>query len=392
MNRIIFIVRLVREIWEHFRKEKIHRLLLFALLGLSVSSVLVFYFEPREVVKNLFDAYWWAVVTMTTVGYGDIAPKTIFGRLTAFFLMGFSIVITVLISGTITSIMVDRKMREAKGLQRVSFSNHIVICGWNYNAEKILSALYRYEGRKVRTNIVLINELGAEELEEIRYKYSGRYVEVHFIYGNFLHESVLERANIKGAKYVIILPEFERGEATRKADEKTVLAALAIKNINPDVRLIAELVEKENEVHLKRAGVDEVIIGMEISGYLLADTIISPGIPMVIKDLLDFEKGNELVKVDIPVSFVGRTFLELSEYFRKSEKAILIGIVSERKKITIEDFLGADDDPIDAFIKRKFSEMDEDIFEGEELREVHINPDDNYIIKDIDKAFIIRKI
>jgi len=233
----VFIIKFVSEIWGHFRREKLHRLLLFALIGLSVGSFLVFYFEPRDVVKNIFDAYWWAIVTMTTVGYGDIAPKTLFGRITAFLLMGFSIVLTVLISGTITSIMVDRKMKEAKGLQRVTFSNHIVVCGWNYNAEKILSALYRYEEKKQKVNIVLINELGAEELEETRYKYSGKYVDVHFIYGNFLHESVLERANIKGAKYVIILPEFGKDEATRKADEKTVLAALAIKNINPDVYL-----------------------------------------------------------------------------------------------------------------------------------------------------------
>ena len=70
------------------QRENFHRLLLLIFLFVVVSSVTITYIEPNV---DLTNAFWWSIVTMTTVGYGDIAPVTLGGRIIAVILMFFGI-------------------------------------------------------------------------------------------------------------------------------------------------------------------------------------------------------------------------------------------------------------------------------------------------------------
>ncbi|MBW2091644.1 MAG: two pore domain potassium channel family protein, partial [Deltaproteobacteria bacterium] len=109
---------------------------LFRILGI-IATVLVLatiaiYFVEYRTGKSLgiWDSFWWALVTITTVGYGDIVPSTVVGRLIGFGIMFSGLILVSLMTATIASVFVTRKIREGKGLEDIKEKDHIVICGW----------------------------------------------------------------------------------------------------------------------------------------------------------------------------------------------------------------------------------------------------------------------
>ena len=85
--------------------------------------------------------FWWAIVTMTTVGYGDYSPETSEGRLFAVFIMFTGISLVSLLTASISSIFVAQKIREGKGLEKLNISDHTILCGWNSNADKLINSI-----------------------------------------------------------------------------------------------------------------------------------------------------------------------------------------------------------------------------------------------------------
>ncbi len=372
------------------KKENLPRLLFYVMIIIVIGSTLVFISEllfKSKAFDDIFDTLWWAVVTITSVGYGDKYPYKPLGKILATILMFLGVIITSLLSGTIASIFVDKKIREGKGLEDVNVKNHIVICGWNQNAEHIISCLVTIRG-SLKESIVLINEMDPEQFQSLKIKYPD--IDLRFVRGDYTNENVLKRASVNNAKAALILLDTTGKSTIANIDERTIIAVLAIKSLNPDIFTSAELANATNEQHLRRADVDDIIVNGEFNGFILASSTISPGIPYLIKELLSLKGKNSIMQIQIPAPFMGKTFYELSDYFTKSGKGILIGILSEEKKMTLDDILSDDSSGIDAFIKRKFQEAEIDLLEEEkEEMKIKINPGTDYIIKDSDWAFVI---
>ena len=191
--------------------------------------------------------FWWAIVTMTTVGYGDFAPKTPEGRMFAVLVMFAGISLTAMFTAIISSIFVAKRIREEKGLEKVNIKNHIILCGWNRNSEKIIDSI-QYLAERGRKDIVLINDLDEEEIARLKTRY--RKIRLHFVAGDFTSEQVLVKANLEVAETVIIIPS-DISDSIHNPDDKTILAALTIKGLEPNIRLIAYLHNRENLTHIK---------------------------------------------------------------------------------------------------------------------------------------------
>ncbi|HLP15514.1 MAG TPA: potassium channel family protein, partial [Bacteroidota bacterium] len=97
--------------------------------------------------RNFGDAIWWAVVTIATVGYGDIVPKTFAGRVIGGVTIFSGLVLISLFTATISSVFIARKIKESQGLQDITGTGHLLICGWNSHIEELLSLFDRL-GRK----------------------------------------------------------------------------------------------------------------------------------------------------------------------------------------------------------------------------------------------------
>ncbi|MCX5914882.1 MAG: ion channel, partial [Deltaproteobacteria bacterium] len=311
---------------------------LIVLLGGAVS----FYFLERganKAVESIGSAVYWAFISMTTTGYGDISPSTAGGRVIAVIVVISGLLLLSLVTATVASVFVEKKIREGKGLEPVKLEDHVVLCGWNSNAEEVIAGLLRSLPEK-KIRLALINELPEEKMEALKYKYRDH--NFKFLRGDFAQEEALERANITKARSAIILADTSGQHSFEKADEHTILGTLAVKSLAPEVKTCAELLNPENRQHLKRANVDEIVVRGEHIGNLLAAATASPGLPRVFSSLLSPEEENKMWKVEIPSSYIGKTAGELAGYFRDNHQALLFALLRERKGLALEKILTDD--------------------------------------------------
>ena len=116
---------------------------------------------------TLLESLWWAVVTMTTVGYGDYAPEGTVSRALAVLIMFAGISLTSFLTGTIASVIVARRLRANQGLLPIKVKNHIIICGWHHKIETLLDAFLSNEDDK-SLQVVLVNLEHEDRMQAIR--------------------------------------------------------------------------------------------------------------------------------------------------------------------------------------------------------------------------------
>lgn len=371
-------------------RQRIFHVASITLLLIFLCSFAVFYFERSETQANihsLWDGFWWSIVTVGTVGYGDKYPVSVAGRLVGLLLIFSGVGLMSLLTATIASVFVERKIKEEKGLDTVRFKDHIVICGWNQHTEEVLQGLTKF-GPQEKVAIVLINELGVDEMDAIKARYKK--YELKFLRGDYINEDVLLRANIKKAGFALIMADLSGSHGRDRVDERTALAALTIKSVAPQVKVIAELLDEANKPHLRRTNVDEIVVRGEHLGSLLASAVISPGLPRVFSSIMSLGAKDKLWKADIPQSCIGKTFKELSAYFRERQ-AIIIGVMREKKDMNLQDLLSDNTSIIDNFIREKLQEAKKSFYIEKSDTDSMINPDDSYIILPEDSAIVLSK-
>jgi voltage-gated potassium channel len=355
-----------------------------------VCSLAVFYFENNEIEANihsLWDGFWWAIVTAAAVGYGDRYPVSVAGRIIGILLIFSGVGLMSLLTATIASVFVERKIREEKGLENVTFKDHIVICGWNQHTEEVLQGLIN-AGSSEDISVALINELSIDEIDSLKMKYNKSTLK--FLRGDYVYEDVLFRANIKKARFALLMADLSGSHSRDGIDERTALAALTIKSVAPQIKLIAELLDKANKPHLRRTNVDEIIVHGEHLGSLLVSAIISPGLPRVFSGIMSQGGTDKLRRKEIPKNYIGKPFKDLSGYFRERQ-AILIGVMRDKKDMKLEDLLSDNTSVIDGFIREKLKEANKSFHVEKSNNNTLINPDDSYIILPEDKAIVLAK-
>ncbi|MCX5850553.1 MAG: NAD-binding protein [Deltaproteobacteria bacterium] len=382
----------IRKVIRLLRKEHFFLIAAVTASVILLCALAVWYVEherPDSLITTYWDGIWWAVVTICTVGYGDKLPISDEGKIIGIILMISGIFLLSLITATIVSVFVEQKIKEGRGLKAVRSKDHIVVCGWNQYAEELLLWLYRF-GDEKDPPVVLVNELSIDETDMLKLKYERYGLEI--IRGNYIHEDALLKADIRRARFAVIMADTSGEAADRnRTDERTILTALTIKSLAPKIKIVAELLNSENKSHLRRAQVDDIIVRGEHVGSLLASAVNYPGLPRVFSSILSPDDRNKLIRADIPAGFVGKTVRELAEHFRKHRSGILIGLLKEKESVKLEDMLSDDSSVIDRFIKEKIRESKKDLFYDKEQIKVIINPDEGDIISRNDYAILLSK-
>ncbi len=373
------------------RKNQLAQLSVVIVVAVTATALLVLLSE-RDANARQFqtfgDAIWWSIVTISTVGYGDKVPITTAGRIVGSITIVSGIILISLFTATVSSVFVARKIKESQGLQDIDFTDHILICGWNSHVEEILRILDRYSTTARTMKIVLANEAQPELMEVVSEAY--RNLDIKFVRGDYSREPVLHRANIKAAQSAIIVPD-ATSQSGQLSDEKTLLALLTMKSMNPKLKVFTHIANRENYQHVKRANADDVIVSDQHIGFFLANQILSPGAPQVAMEILDYEHGNDIHRVPIPEEFINKTFGEVLLHFKKTKNWTLIGVVTEEETVSLGDILSHDMSAVDTFIERKFKEAGINVAERVGMR-VEVNPPFDYQIQRKDLAVIIGTI
>jgi voltage-gated potassium channel len=382
------------DLWELARREGIPRLLLvmvLLLLGISAIEYLVelLTWAPSDTSAqpafgSLVDAFWWAIVTMTTTGYGDIVPKTGSGKIIAGLLMVSGSLLLSMFTASFASMLVARRLQEDKGLSALKVRNHTIIIGWNAIADQVIAGLFAASGRRVP--IVLVNQLSEDQLTELRFRY--RSANLLTIRGDPTHEAILERANVPEAAAAIILADTSSGEP-EKADDRTLFTALAVRDANPEIKIAAQLIDAEKEAAVRHAGVDEVVVAGQETSFFLAAGAMFPGLARAARQLLTYGSGHELRRIDFARELRGRTFREARAFYRQSGD-LLIGIISEGAVVTISDVLGSSTDWVDEFIRSAFQVSGQEVIAQDADRtQAILAPPDEYVIGNKDSGIVI---
>ena len=289
---------------------------LFRLIGVIVVLVLVgaaglTYFEDD---RPFHDALWWAIVTLTTVGFGDISPASLGGRLIGVVLMFFGIGVLGTFTATIAGAFVEQRQRKDRGMGEHDLEGHIILCGWNDRTKEILKDL-RADKRSAGDPIALVADIQANPASGDDH--------LHFVRGTETEDD-LKRAGIEKAKTVVLVGDRSLDYGPR--DAKAVLAVLTVKSLNRNVYTIAELAGEENEPHCRHAGADEIVVGADLCSRVISTATLDHGISKVLHELLSARVGNDLITHPVPERYQGRQFIDVFSDLKREKGMIALAI------------------------------------------------------------------
>jgi len=261
-------------------------------VALNVLFGLAFYVAERGAQPDLTfaDGIWWAMVTMTTVGYGDLSPVTPIGRyLVAYptFLIGIGVVAYMV--GVIADTVIQHFTRKRRGLMQIESTGHVLICNYP-NEDRVLQLLdeLRAEDRYKNVDIVLVTEA----LEELPEALQAR--GIAFVHGDPAREETLQRANVNAADGVFILPAIVGDpDADFKSYAIASLVEFVERETNRQIKTIVEVVRRENIKMLQRTNVDGIVSAEGLSGQLMVQEYLDPGVNTVVSQILTTLEGSQ---------------------------------------------------------------------------------------------------
>ncbi|CAN5421923.1 potassium channel family protein [soil metagenome] len=239
---------------------------------------------------SFLDAVYYASVTVTTTGYGDITPVTDRARLlTTLLVTPARILFLLLLVGTTVELLTER-WREAfrRNRWRSAVRDHYIICGYGTKGRSAARALREDGIERDRIVVVERNRDAAEEAAAAGYT---------VVIGDASRVAVLRQASIERACAVVVAPH---------KDDAAVLTTLTARELNPDATIVSAVREDENAHLLRQSGADSVITSSEASGRLLGLATRNPRLVQVVEDLLNSGEGLALAERECSSEEVGR--------------------------------------------------------------------------------------
>ena len=241
------------------------------------------------------DVFYFTVVSLTTVGYGDIAPVTTGARLVnAIILTPIRVFLFALFLGTAYEIIFRRYQERVQMTQlRERLKHHVILCGFGVKGRAIVAELLAHGHRKEDVVVIEQDEAAAQEATAMG---------LVALCGNASSEAVLRAAAVEKAGHVLAAPD---------RDDVCVLICLTVRALCPSVRLVASAREEENVKLLYRAGADLVVSPSVSGGRLMAAAVRQQAVPEFLEDILTFGQGVDAAERAVRADEAGRHAAEL---------------------------------------------------------------------------------
>jgi voltage-gated potassium channel len=282
------------------RQLAVRGLLALGLLAMVVLIVFVdrhAYTDSYDGSVSLIDSIYYATVTITTTGYGDITPVAPHARIiNAVLITPLRIAFLVLLVGTTLEVLATEGRRiflDARWRKRMR--NHVVVIGYGTKGR---SAVQTLTDTKYSPNqLVVIDGRPAVIAEANLQGFAA-------IAGDATRREILRRAEISKANDVII---------TLDRDDSAILVTLTVRQMNPGAHIVVAVREQDNAPLLRQSGADSVITSSEAVGRVVGLSSISPNLGTILEDLLTADVGLEIVERLVTADEVGKSPADIRE-------------------------------------------------------------------------------
>ena len=250
---------------------------------------------------------WWFIVTATTVGYGDIAPATIGGRLVAVVIMLLGVGVIAVTIGKIAEEVVEFGRRKMRGLTQLHETGHLVILGYCKGETETLIQELLHDEAEARSSIVLCSNAFEENPMPDKVK---------FVRGELSSEDVLQRACVAQADRILVHCDDEN---------ETLVAALAARSVNQSAHIVARFQRPDSELHLKRIDPNIECVP-PLSVLLMVHSIQDHGTTAVISSLLSHATDDTVFRIQVPKNGKGWAYGLLYHAFKEKLGATLLAM------------------------------------------------------------------
>lgn len=299
-------------------------MLLLAVMAAGLSLYLTERGAAGTQINTVAKGLWWALVTITTVGYGDLVPVTHIGRIIASVLMVIGMFTLALFAGIVGSTLLSVVLQLRQDQFRMTTHlNHSIICGYNDGARLLLDALLEEHRGKDSELIVFAPGERPPDLPP----------DFTWIAGDPTKESELDKVRLVYADSVIVVGARDR--PPQAADATTILVLFTLRSYlerqggevarrQRPVYVVAEILDSENVAHAYTAGADEVIETTRLGFSLLAHTVSERGAGQIMTSVAA-QGAHNLYFARNPLPGT-RSFAELEQALRQKHRLILLGV------------------------------------------------------------------
>lgn len=292
---------------------------LFYAFGALLSAVLIVYLDRdgyRDVTGSpltFLDCVYYATVSLSTTGYGDITPYTEHARLVnVLVITPLRVAFLIVLVGTTVETLTEASRQTLKIQRwRKTVRNHTVVVGYGTKGRTAVAAMIG-DGVTpadivvVDTDQALLDRASTAGLVTVR--------------GDANRSDVLRLAGTQHAKAVVV---------ATNSDATSVLVTLTARELAPDATIIAAVREGENRHLLLQSGADSVVVSSETAGRLLGLATSKPTVVEMIEDLLTPDAGLAIAERVVENKEVGGSPRHLSD--------IVLGVVRDGKLLRVDD-------------------------------------------------------
>jgi voltage-gated potassium channel len=282
--------------------QQVGRRLVMALMVLAATVLIVYadraeYHDNADGKVDLLDCVYYATVTLSTTGYGDIVPYGDAARLVnALLVTPLRVLFLIILVGTTLEALTERTREEWQLTRwRSALRDHTVVVGYGTKGRSALNTL---TAKGLSKEKVVIIDPSQQVIDAAN---AAGFVGV---VGDATRSDVLLRAETQRAGKIIV---------TTQRDDTAVLVTLTARQLNRGARIVAAVREEENAPLLRQSGADAVITSSSAAGRILGLALISPSSVRVLEDLIQQGTGLDVIERPVVKSEVGRSVREVDD-------------------------------------------------------------------------------
>jgi len=291
------------------------------LIGISTLGIFLIEGSGDSPYTSLFNSLWWTVVTFTTVGYGDMAPVTVSGRIFGILILATGVLINSIIISMVSNWFFSLKSGREQGLKPVKSNDQILICS---DSPVFIYSVLTENVKFVRDHkAVIITPLEKHPLA------GSPYEKIPWVHGDAYRLDVLKMASANEAKIAYV---------SYKDDADTVMVVMQLEVFSPGGRIqtMARYQIQDFYAHLCNVGCDYAIKTFDVYVPLMIQAYTAQGVPVWLREIILRLSNTATIKSkQIGPGTEGQTWLEHISFAKETLGEMPLGLADSTNTVTV---------------------------------------------------------